>query len=482
MTTGDAMLLATCLVGAWLLGYAVVALVTRPAAVRPAPATPDLGGESPAVVNLLVNRWRLTADAAEATLLDLATRGCVELQQAGADPVDTAIQLRAGDSGELLPYERYVLDRVRRLAMAGVVPVTALAFRDRDRARSWNTQLRDLVVADARRRGLSRRRISPAVAAALVATAGAAAIGPAAVGWTIDGLKMAFASGGLTFMALCGLAAWSMGERDTPAGRTAAQRWLGVREWLRGHPEFANLPPAAVTVWDRYLPYGAALGATRTTSAVLDLGIGDRRRVWSAYGGQWRRVRVRYPRLRPHSGAPARWLVALALVVLLSGGLGLSLGAAAIGSGDPAGGWRTLAAGLLALAYGGYVLVRAVHERAHLRILTGEVLWVRPWRRRWYDQSRAEPWLHYLAVDEGTGDRTTAWGLPSIWADRVVEGDTVEVTVRPWSRRVTSVTVLRRGPRRPGGRYTGSGPGRNRVVRQQPRGFHLLENPRTPEP
>src|SRR5205085_10376830 len=78
----------------------------------------------------------------------------------------------------------------------------------------------------------------------------------------------------------------------TPAGRARAAHWLGVRDWLRGFPTFADLPPAAVAVWDRYLAYGAALDATPATSATIDLGYDWKHGLWSVYG-PWRPVRVR---------------------------------------------------------------------------------------------------------------------------------------------------------------------------------------------
>ena len=83
---------------------------------------------------------------------------------------------------------------------------------------------------------------------------------------------------------------------DKQAGREVAARWLGVKGWLRNTEAFADLPPSAVAVWDRYLSYGDALGVTRVCSAVIDLGMGDRKRVWSSFGGTWHRVRVQYPR------------------------------------------------------------------------------------------------------------------------------------------------------------------------------------------
>lgn len=78
----------------------------------------------------------------------------------------------------------------------------------------------------------------------------------------------------------------------TPAGRAWAAHWLGVRDWLRGFPTFADLPPAAITVWDRYLAYGATLDATPSTSGTINLGYDWKHRLWSSYGGQWRRVTV----------------------------------------------------------------------------------------------------------------------------------------------------------------------------------------------
>lgn len=62
-----------------------------------------------------------------------------------------------------------------------------------------------------------------------------------------------------------------VGERTrvaiAPRGREALARWLGVRSWLQAHEVFVDLPPAAVTVWGRYLSYGGALGILRPDAA-----------------------------------------------------------------------------------------------------------------------------------------------------------------------------------------------------------------------
>jgi hypothetical protein len=268
-------------------------------------------------------------------------------------------------------------------------------------------------------------------------------------------LGAALAVGVMGFALLAGVVGRQRGERDTRAGRAAAARWLGVRDWLGGHPEFADLPPAAVAVWDRYLPYGAALGVTRTASQVLDLGLGDRRRVWSSYGGRWRRVRVRYPRFWGRYGRGIPSLLLTALLAVLVGGLlvryhGEPAGLELVGEGDPrlvTAGRVMLVLGWLLVVRGAYRVVRTVLDLATTRAITGEVLWLEVWRTRSQGENRPRvPWLHYLAVDDGRGDKTTAWGLPhGTFGPRCRDGDTVTVRVRPWSRRVVELTLVERG-------------------------------------
>jgi hypothetical protein len=67
----------------WVLLLLGVAFATRARGVDPGPATIELGEEPPAVVDLLTDDWRVTADAIPATLLDLAARGYLDLEQYG---------------------------------------------------------------------------------------------------------------------------------------------------------------------------------------------------------------------------------------------------------------------------------------------------------------------------------------------------------------------------------------------------------------
>ncbi len=458
----DVAVSAVALAG-WFGAYGLVRLVTRPASPAPAPATMELGDEPPALVSLLVNRWSLTEDAAESTLLDLAARGFVELRQPGDDPLQTTLHLPPAppDDSGLRPYERRVLDRIRGLAVNDVVPLTALTFRDPGQAKSWNKRLRSQVVADARAAGLSRRRFGPAVttllgaAAVVVGVVVGFAVGHYGV-WHQAEENFGIEAGFVTFAVLTAIAGLSPGERDTPLGRQVAARWLGVRDWLRGHEQFDELPPASVAIWDRYLGYGAAVGATRLTSAVLDLGMGDRSLVWSSYGGTWHRVRVRYPRFFPRYGQTLPKLLLRAVISIAVGAFLLKIFGRtfdlAPSTTDQAERIFTfvfdgiVVLALLLVVAGTYSAVRAIADLATERTITGEVLWLEVWRSTAQQENKpARPWLHYLAVDDGSGERTTAWGLPSQWAGGCHDGDTVTIRVRPWTRRVVSLSVVGQG-------------------------------------
>src|SRR5262249_33896410 len=48
-------------------------------------------------------------------------------------------------------------------------------------------------------------------------------------------------------------------------------------------------------------------------------------------------------------------------------------------------------------------------------------------------------------IDDGTGDRTTAWGVPTGQVNQCMDGDTVTIKARRWSRRVIELHVVERG-------------------------------------
>lgn len=433
--------------GTWFAGYAAARTLTRPTGVTPAPAAPDLGPHTPAVVSLFANRWEFTEDAAEATLLDLGARRYLEFRQGGADPRHTTVHLTAKAPDDLRPYERQVYDRVVERATGGVVPLTALTFTNAGLAVAWSKRLRVAVIAQARAEGLSRRRYSVAWVGLLTVLAVIAGLSAAVAIAHHDGDYGAAAGGAIVAAGLLITAAGRLGgERDTPAGRAAAATWLGVRDWLSAHPEFANLPPSAVATWDRYMSYGAALGTTRVASQIIELGLADRRRIWSSYGGHWRRVTIRYPSL-PKNGSHWGYLLLRAAITLMVGWTFTT----------PSRLYHRLfeanlvtvaftLLGLFLLAWGAYLVVRVVMDLASPATVTGQVLWIQVWKERNNDNGPNIPTLYYLAVDEGTQDRTVAWVSPATFADGCRAGDEVRLTVRPWTRWVTALEPVRRGP------------------------------------
>src|SRR4051812_46537389 len=147
----------TVMAALWLWVAAALRIVYRPRRPREGPMTTELRDEPPAVVNLLTHGWTVTASAAAATVLDLARRGVVEIVQ--ISPERDVVELRRprGQTAELLPYERQVLDPLRRRAVDGIVPAAALTTGPTTASDAWWRRFRRAIEKDARQRGLSQR-------------------------------------------------------------------------------------------------------------------------------------------------------------------------------------------------------------------------------------------------------------------------------------------------------------------------------------
>jgi hypothetical protein len=370
----------------WLVLLLAAAFATRPRDVDPALATMELGEESPAVVDLLTNDWRVTPDAVPATLLDLAARGFVDVDQHGEGR--TVCRVRRSAGGSLASYERMVLDHVARLAVDGVVPAQALTTGPQDASARWWRSFKDAVVDDARARGLTRERWSRSVErllrlAALVPAGLAVLLANAFLGLNLGTVV----AGGMVWVGLTGLVKRFRDQRDTPAGAEAAAGWLGVRAYLGGNEVFPSLPPAAVAIWDRYLAYGAALGVATAALRALPMGAEDDHRAWSSHGGRWRVVKVRYPRLRLAWGRPPVVAFLVGLAMAGAGYLLLRLLLSLRGATGEAGGWVGLVVTVLALAalavlgWGGWTALRAVVDLGSRREVEGQVVRPRSWQR-----------------------------------------------------------------------------------------------------
>jgi len=148
---------------------------------------------------------------------------------------------------------------------------------------------------------------------------------------------------------------------------------------------------------------------------------------------------VRYPTFWGRYGKTATRLITFALVNVALGILILRLRL------PSAGGIPALLA-LALLARGGYRLARTVLDLALPVGATGEVLWIQLWKAKpGGEDSPPVPVLYYLAVDDGTDDRTTAWAMPAELHGQCDVGDIVRFTARRWSRRVVGLTVVQPG-------------------------------------
>ena len=382
---------------AWLVAAGVVFVSRRPPEPAVGHRTLELGPEPPAVANFLVHDFRVTDDAVPATLIDLAARNVVDIEQRG--PGVFYVRLRASSSEPLTSYEHRILAHLHTHAVDGVVPAGALTTGPQEESKRWMRGFTSEVVADAKGRGLSRDAVDGSVFTVLT---GAAAI-PALLAWA----AWEFRAGLLVIGGAVALLSWIRArhsQRETLAGMEAASRWLGVRAALEEDAEFARQSPLTVELWDRLLAYGAALGVAGGSSRPLPMGVESDTHAWSAFGGRWRAVRISYPRLWPPMWG-AEPLLVLAAGALVVAGSALSLyflGPSLVDAG-------AFAALPLVIACGGVILGVALVAMggADLRTsaeVTGPIL-----RLRTFGDDKKP--RSYAAVDDGGSRVIRAWRL-----------------------------------------------------------------------
>lgn len=289
----------------WLVLLAWRWFATFPFLPDAAPATSDLGDEPAAVVNLLCHRWSLTQAALAATLLDLATRGLLAVEQYGGQIVVRAREERLAGQ-QLTAYEQLLFDHVRSRVRERSAPVEALGLGTEAEAADFWKRFAKAVTGDARRRGLARSRWSRedrvllgsvlGVALGFVALAfGSAHVFPETA--TRDGLDPTdwLIAGGVAWAAIMAFVFTRRVLRDTPAGLAVCSRWLGARAYLDETGAFGDMDAAGVTIWGRYLSTAVALGLGHRAAAQLPLAAEDPETAWSRYTGTWRELQVGYP-------------------------------------------------------------------------------------------------------------------------------------------------------------------------------------------
>lgn len=388
----------------WLVAVAIVYVRRRPNEPHAGPPTLDLGPEPPAIANLLVHDFRVTRDAVPATLLDLAARGLVELEEREHGSYVCRLE-QAPPEGPLQPYEARVLALLHRRASGGIVPAGALTTGPSAESSRWWKEFREEVVADAQRRGLSQDildgRTFKRLAASLFVPAGVAALL-----WSFRVGFGAWVAGTL----LIGVVQARHLQRDTPAGLEAAGRWLGVRARLAEDEAFAMQPPIAVALWERYLPYGAAFGVAPGAVRPIPMGAESDYRAWSSYGGRWRSVRIKYPDTMPPGWGkhPALALFQGLAVALVSGFVLFGIVPPVLDAIPDAGGLELLIGAALVvvpaavLLFGAAMALRALADLWSKTDVTGPILRLRI-------HGSGDKKRHYVAVDDGASPTIRAW-------------------------------------------------------------------------
>jgi hypothetical protein len=444
----------------WLLLVGAVVSWRRPGQIDPGPAGQELPPVTPALAGLLCDDFELSAELPPATLLDLAARRVVRLEEVA--PGKTICRLRQREADQpLAAYERRVLSEVQRKATDGVVPTDALTTGAKDASRRWHRAYGKEVIADGHRRRLTKDRW-PRILVTLVG-AGPFAIGAllylaSAVGGdtSSDNVVPAVVAGGVAGAAIlvliggAGALSRSLAQLPTPAGQEMAARCLGLQSHLRENDQLVDLPPAAVQLWGRHFAYAGAMGVARTAVERLPFGAEDDNRAWSRFGGRWRRVYVRYPR-----GWPPGWGMHPAFALFLALLWGAASTAAIYGlvqlaqaAADPITStdptftreqldWIGRGALLLTIPFAVvflwslYLLVRAAPDLWMRRTASGDL--VRARARSQILQRRVEDpkYWYYLALDDGTRSRIRSWRVRQDLYRARHQGETVEVEFTP---------------------------------------------------
>ena len=415
---------------AWVILIALTALCTwpwRPTAGRPS-LTPR--HEPPAVVSLLAGR--LKQDGYPATLLDLAARGWIGLDE--AEPSRVMCRPaggRAGDPG-LTAYERRALGHLElRAAGVGAVPGTALDTGFEAGEDEFRKLFRDEVQADARGRGLLRSRIGRGTLALLeIAGAGCLVLADTATVQhraTADIILVSFVY--LVFMQ----APWALYRRTrlTRTGRAALAEWLGFRVALIGSRSGRTGATAMLAVaGDRRIAYAAALGAAPDAVAAFS-SAADRYHAWSSFGGSWHRVLLGRADTKYVPGrlelvlltAFGCFFAGIVLVVLKASGPLWAAGAAVF----PGCTWWIPAIWV----YGSAVRASRLPRLAEF---DGQVL------KRWTQADGENGIDHCVAIDDGVSQRAWALVVGSRTYAEAKAGTLVHVQVDPRRNQLIAMT------------------------------------------
>lgn len=134
-------------------------LSTSPSHVEPTAPSMELGGdETPAVVDLLTGGFDVDDDAVPATVIDLAARRYLDIDEIGGKIMLRPRRESAPARDELTAYERRVLTHVEQNAVGGTAPAEVLTTGPEGVSQRWFTGFAREVNKHGQALGLCRRR------------------------------------------------------------------------------------------------------------------------------------------------------------------------------------------------------------------------------------------------------------------------------------------------------------------------------------
>ncbi|HYP22829.1 MAG TPA: hypothetical protein VEV43_04590 [Actinomycetota bacterium] len=408
---------------------------------RPSPESTELGPETPGLANLVAHRSNPTRDAVPATLVDLAARGLIEIEDRGIGRYYCRL---TGKAAELTPYERMLVDHLRSLAADGVIPAEALTTGPQDRSKAWWDEFRKKLVAHAQSAGLCTN-LWNATAISLLVGGGVVLLVLYALATGFNDpddvadspLLNAVTLGALPAIFALGAVVKSTRQTSTAEGLRCGSRWLGVRRALEESPSFEQLPPSGVVVWERHLAYAAALGVAPRSVRALPMGAESDTEVWARAGTEWRKVEVRYPRFRPGWGRHPLHALGVGFLGTLFARWLLRLATGDLGGDDT---WlKAIALVLFGIAV--LVLTRSLPQLVlgfldllASRPVEGTILRA---RTRWSPfpysfQGSDQQYLRYfVAIDDGRSPKLTAYRVkPSLYG-ALSQGTEAKLKVTP---------------------------------------------------
>ena len=487
METPTVDVLAIAAAAAWLLVFGWCAVVTSRPALRPGAADPGpaLAPDRPALVNLAVTQCRLNGAAYPATILDLAAGGYLAISERVPGQLWCDMPVSSPPGTGLARSERLVLGNARALAGGRGALFETLAESCASDVRGRWDPFERAVRAEARRAGITRRRLP--VAARVLLYAGAGAVGAAAFaavhGRAHLGVWAPVAAAAVVFAVLAcwarslgrqdrltargsALGAWAAraagdmaagdmtvaggmaaaGDVAAAGGMAAGDVAAGDLTGVGGTPGLASAPalaglsrlalavaagaPVQVPGTGPGLATGVRPGrgraGARTGSSGQFTGTLRPSAAWSSFGGHWRLVQIRPASFtRVH---PAFWLVLAAWLALMAYASSLLPGPA--GLLVPAG----LAVGAAAAAAGGARGLAARLARPAEASFQAQVI------ARWVEHGGTSDdgsRISCIAVDDG--ERSWSFDVSGEAFGQLALGDTVTVRASPRSGKLLSL-------------------------------------------